>query len=87
MRNRKMVWQHRSICWYFHLNLKYLGWSCREYIKTATNGSFCDEFLSGNNFEAILVNFCFLYYGTNAFETVQKISTRTLNLYANSLKK
>ena len=39
---------------------------------------FCDELLSENDFEVILVNFCCYDYGANASEAVQKISTRTL---------
>ena len=74
------------ICWYFRLNLKYLGWPYKEYIKTAKNGSFCEELLSENDFEAVLANFCCYDYGANTSEAVQKISTRTLELYANSLK-
>ena len=46
----------------------------RYYIKTAKNGGFCEEFLRENDFEAVLVNFCFYEYGTNA-EAVEKIST------------
>ena len=26
IRKKKIIWKHRSYCWYFHLNLKYLGW-------------------------------------------------------------
>ena len=40
--------------------------------------SFCEELLSENDFEAVLVNFCCYDYGANASEAVQKISTRTL---------
>ena len=54
--------------------------------QTAKDGTFCEELLSENNSEAVLVNFCCYDYGTNASEAVQKISTRTLDLYANSLK-
>ena len=46
--------------------------------QTAKNGSFFEELLSENDFEAVLVNFCCNEYGTNASEAVQKISTRTL---------
>ena len=48
------------------------------YIKTAKYGGFCEELLSENDFEAVLVNFCCYEYGVNASEAVQKISTRTL---------
>ena len=86
-RNGKIVWKHRSHCWYFFLNLKYLGWPYKEYMKTAKIGSFCEESLSENDFEAVLANsFCYDYYGANTSEGVQKISTRTLKLCANSLK-
>ena len=60
-------------------------WPYREYIKTAKNGSFWEEFLSENDFKAVLANFC-CYDGANASEALQKISTGTLELYANSLK-
>ena len=50
----------------------------RKYIKTAKNGGFCEELLSENDFEAVLVNFCCYEYGANASKAVQKISTRTL---------
>ena len=36
------------------LNLKYLGWPYREYIKTGKNGDFGEELLRKNNFEAVL---------------------------------
>ena len=70
----------------FWLELKYLEWLYREYIKTAKNGSFCEELLGESDFKAFLANFCCYGYGANASEAVQKISTRTLELYANSLK-
>ena len=34
----------------------------RKYIKAAKNGGFCEEWLSENDFEAILVNFCCYEY-------------------------
>ena len=34
----------------------------RKYIKTAKNGGFCEELLSENDSEAVLVNFCFYEY-------------------------
>ena len=62
-------------CWYFCLNLKYLGWPHRAYIKTAKNGGFCEELLSDNNFEAVLATFCGCNYNANASEAGQKIAT------------
>ena len=38
----------------------------------------CEELLSENDFEAVLVYFCCYEYGANASEAVQKISTRAL---------
>ena len=37
--------------------------------------SFIEEFLSENDFEAVLANFCCYDYGTNASEAVEKITT------------
>ena len=50
------------------------------------NGRFCEELLSENDFEAVLANFCCCDYGANASDAVQKVSTRTLELCASSLK-
>ena len=33
IRNGKIVWKHGPYCWYFRLNLKYLEWPSRAYIK------------------------------------------------------
>ena len=54
--------------------------------KQQKNSGFCEELLSENDFEAVLVNFCCYEYGANAFEAAQNISTRTPLSYANSLK-
>ena len=42
----------------------YLNFSIqnRKHIKTAKNGGFCEELLSGNDFEAVLVNLCCYEY-------------------------
>ena len=75
VRNGKIVSKHRPYCWYFCLNLRYLGWPYREYIRTAKNGDFCEELLSENNFEAVLATFCYYDYGAKASEAVRKITT------------
>ena len=41
---------------------RYLNFPYRKYIKTAKNGGFCEELLSENDFEAVLVNFCCYEY-------------------------
>ena len=71
----KIVRKNRPYCRYFGLNLKYLGWPYREYIKIAKNGDFCEELLSENDFEAVSSTFCYSEYGANASEAVQKIAT------------
>ena len=73
IRNGRIVWKHGPYCWYFRLNLKYLGWLYRAYIKTAKNGGFCEELLSENDFEAVLATFCCYDHGAKASEAVQKI--------------
>ena len=59
----------------FHINLKYLGWQYRAYIKTAKNGDFCQEFLNKSDFEAVLATFCCCNHGAKASEAVHKIAT------------
>ena len=71
---RKIVWKHRLYCSYFCLNVKYLGWPYRAYIKTVKNGNFCEELLSENGFEAVLATFCCYDHGAKASEAVQKIA-------------
>ena len=70
------------------MNLKYLDWTYREYIKTAKNGSFCEKLLGEIDFKAVLAN---------ASEAVQKIRTKdtgvlrqltkTANFVATPMKK
>ena len=54
--------------------------------QNSKNGDFCEELLSENDFEAVLVNFCCYDYGANASEAVQKISTRKANFMATPMK-
>ena len=58
--------------------MKYLGGHTENGSFCEENGSFCEELLSGNDFEAVLVNFCCYDFGADASEEVQKISTGTL---------
>ena len=57
------------------MNLKFLGWAYREYIKTAKDGDFCEELLSENGFEAVSGTFGCYDYSANPSEAVQKIAT------------
>ena len=52
------------------------------------NGGFCEELLSKNNFEAVLVNFCCYKYGANASEAKEfkRLAEGRCWSYANSLK-
>ena len=74
IRNRKIVWKHGPYCWYFRLNLKYLVWPYKAYIKTAKNDDFCEELLSDSAFEVVLATFCCFDHGVRASEVVQKIT-------------
>ena len=60
--------------------------SVQKIHQNSKNGDFCEELLSENDFEAVLVNFCCYDYGANASETVQKISTRKANFMATPMK-
>ena len=75
IRNGKIHWKPGLGCWYFHLNLKYLGWLYRAYIKTTKNGNFCEELLSGNGSVAVLATFCCYNHSDKASQVVQKIAT------------
>ena len=59
------------------MNLKYLGWPYRAYIKTAKKGDFRElvELLSENDFETVLDTSCFYGLGAMVSEAVQKIAT------------
>ena len=46
-----------------------------EYIKKAKMAAFSEDFLSQDDFEAVLVTLGCYHYGTNSSETVQKIAT------------
>ena len=81
-----MVWKHRLylLIFFFHeLEIRNI-WGAAGCAEKCTSkqrkmvASFCEELLSENDFEAVLVNFCCYDYGANASEAVQKISTRTL---------
>ena len=72
--NGKIFWKHGPHCWYIRLNLKYLGWPYKEYVKTK-KGSFCEELLRENDFETFLAAFCCYEYGGNSSEAVHKIVT------------
>ena len=74
LRNGNTVWQHGPYCWYLRLNLKYLGWPYKEYIKTAKNGGFCEKLLNENDFETVLGTFSRYDSGAKASEAVQKIA-------------
>ena len=69
----------------FLLEFEISGVALQRIHQKNKNSGFCDEFISENDFEAVLVNFCCYDYGANAPEAVQKISTRTLELFDNSL--
>ena len=79
-----IVWKHRPYCWYFRLNLKYIGWAYRVYIKTAKNCDFCGELAGENDFETVLGTFCCYDHGAKASEAVQKIATDQKEHYKRS---
>ena len=62
----------------FLLELEKFGVAIPKMQQNSKNGGFCEEFLSKNDFEAVLINFGCYDYGANVSEAVQKISTRTL---------
>ena len=59
----------------FFLELEISGVAVEGIHQTATNGDFCFELLSKNDFEAVLVTFCCYDHGAKASEEIQKIAT------------
>ena len=60
-----MIWKHGLSLVIFSLEFEIFGVTI-QCIKTAKNGSFCDELLSENDSDAVLVNFYCYNYGANA---------------------
>ena len=58
----------------FSFELEIFGVVVERIHQVAKNGTFCEELLSENDFEVVLVDFCCYDYGTSASEAVQKIS-------------
>ena len=55
----------------FLLELEISGVVVQKIHQNSKNGSFCEELLSENDFEAVLANFCFYDYGASTSETIQ----------------
>ena len=51
IKNEKLVWKHGQHSWHFYLNVKYLEWPYRAFIKTPKNGKFCEDLLIEYDFE------------------------------------
>ena len=78
-KKRKDTLETRSVFLIFCLNLKYLGWPYKTYIKKAKKGSIFEELLNENNIETVIATFCCYDYGAKGFEVVQKIATDQKN--------
>ena len=60
IRNGKIPRKRGPYFWCFFLDLKYLGWSYRENIKTAKYDGFCEGLLIENDFETIsATSYCY----------------------------
>ena len=46
------------LIFWFELEISGMAVQSREYIKTAKNGSFCEELLIENDFETVVTNLC-----------------------------
>ena len=58
----------RAVLLIFFLELEIYGVAVQGYIKTAKNDGVCLELLSKNDFEAVLVTFCYYDHGAKASE-------------------
>ena len=71
IRNRKIVWKHGPYYWYFCMNIKFL----REYIKTVKITGCSENFLCGDEFDAISINSRFYSDDADLYESVKKTAT------------
>ena len=62
IRNRKVVWKHRSYLLIFLLECQISGVAYREYIKTAKSDNLPEELLSENDIEVVLTTLCCYEY-------------------------
>ena len=58
----------------FLIELEISGVAVQSIYQNSKNGSFCEDLLSENDFEAVLVAFCCYDHGTDTSEVVQKIA-------------
>ena len=59
----------------FLYELEISGVVVKSYTKAVKNGDFCQELLSKNGFETVLVTFCCCDHGAKVSEEVQMIAT------------
>ena len=62
-KTKLQVWKHGTYCRYFYLNLKFLGWPYREYMKIAEMAA--KYFLCGDDLDPVLAIFLSDGYGAN----------------------
>ena len=74
IKNGNIVWKHGSHCWYSYLNLKFLRWPYREYIKIVKMAACSEDFLCWDDFDTVLAIFCSYRYGANISEAAEKIA-------------
>ena len=71
-KTKLQVWKHGTYCRYFYLNLKFLGWPYREYMKIAEMAA--KYFLCGDDLDPVLAIFLSDGYGANTPEGVEEIA-------------
>ena len=81
IRNEKLVSKHEPYCWQFCLNLKYLGWQYRKYIKTAKMVVFVMNCSVKMTLRLFFGQFLLLWLWCQSLETVQKIATDQKGLF------
>ena len=74
-KKRKDSLKTRAVLLIFSLELEISGVAVQSIHQNRNNGDLCEELLTENDFEAVLVTFCCYDLGGKASEAVQKIDT------------
>ena len=73
--NGKIVWKHGPCCWYFRLNLEYLGWLYKSIHQNSKKWQLLWGIAQWKWLWGCLATFCCYDHDAKASQAVQKIST------------
>ena len=74
-KKRKRSLETRDVLLIFLLEFEISGLAYAECIKITKKAAFREDFLNGDDFQAVLASFCSYDYVTNVSEAAEKIAT------------